>query len=208
MRLTIVLVFFTLWVSGLGAKGKRQAPSHHNVGELYGNIGRKLAEVKKLAPACAGKISSVLDDVDRMYKATNTSLHQDHATLKELETRTLESAVLQKELLLAKQESENLKQSLQAAQLQVERKHAEVISLKEQNTQLAQKHSSQTDLIAAEISKIDEQLAAGVEKRDGAKPGNASKKEAVAGVSGEIKKDAMLDQNLNLTSTSDPSSPR
>ena len=66
MRLTIVLVFFTLWVSGLGAKGKRQVPSHHNVGELYGKIGRKFEEVKKLAHACEGKISSVLDDVDRM----------------------------------------------------------------------------------------------------------------------------------------------
>lgn len=208
MRLTILLVFFVLSVSGLGAKGKRQASSHENVGQLYGNIGRKLAEVKKLAPACAGKISSVLDDIDRMYKTTNTSLRQDHATLKELETRTLESSVLQKELLLAKQESESLKQSLQAAQLQVERKHAEVISLKEQNTQLLQKHSSQADLIAAEISKIDEQIAAGIEKRDGIKPADTSKKEAVAGVSGEIKKDPMLDQNLNLTSTSDPSSPR
>ena len=50
----------------------------------------------------------VLDDVDRMYKATNTSLYQDQATFKESDIRTLESAVLQKELLLAKQKSENL----------------------------------------------------------------------------------------------------
>ena len=54
-----MLGFFTLSVGVLEAKGKRQTPSQHNVSELYGNIGRKLAEVKKLAPSCGGKISSV-----------------------------------------------------------------------------------------------------------------------------------------------------
>ena len=151
----------------------------------------------------------MLDDVDRMYKATNTSLYQDQATFKESDIRTLESAVLQKELLLAKQKSENLKQSLQVTQIKLEKNNAEVLSLKEHNTQLIQKYSSQTDLIAAEISKIDQQLATGVENNGGVKPsGNSLKKEASVGATEEIEKKAIADQNLNLTSTSDPSLPR
>lgn len=206
MRLVIVFVFFTFWVSGIEAKGKHHHASTQDVADLYRNIGRKLAEVKKIAPVCAAKISSVLDDVDRMYKASNTSINQDHAAMKELETRTLESAVLQKELLLAKQESEHLKQSLHTVQLQVQKEHAQVILLKEQNTQLVQKQSMQADLISAEISKIDKQLAAGVEKQNDIKSDTA--KQDIASASIETKKMAILNQNLNLTSTSEPSSPR
>lgn len=206
MRLLIVAVLLVLITNPVEAKSKRGAPQ--DVSELYQNIGRKLAEVKKMAPACAHKIGSVLDDVDRMYKATSTSVQQDNATMKELETRTLESAVLQKELLTAKQESEILKQTLHEAQLKmlslskdIERERLQVSFLKEQNIQLARKGNAQQDLISDEISKLDKQLAT-----DQASMGQQNNSQVSA--ERDAKKIAMRNQNLNLTSTSEPSSPR
>lgn len=213
MRLLVMSVFWVLIMSGAAARS-RQGTMAADVSELYGSIGRKLAEVKRLAPACAAKISSVLDDVDRMYKATSMSVQQDSVTLKELETRTLESTVLQKELLAAKQESEILKQTLHEAQLKmlaltkdVEKERVQVQLLKEQNTQLLQKTApAQTDLISAEISKLDKQLAIGGGAASSTMNTGQEKIENKAPQ--DAKKVALLHQNLNLTSTSDPNSPR
>ncbi len=207
MRLLIVAVLLVLIFNQ--AEAKSRSSVSRDVSELYQNIGRKLAEVKKMAPACAHKIGSVLDDVDRMYKATSTSLHQDSATIKELETRTLESTVLQKELLAAKQESEAMKQIVQESQLKmlslskdIEKERMQVSLLKEQNNKLAQKsNGSQADMISDEISKLDKQLATGESVTSRQKNAQLPQEQAT-------KKVALRDQNLNLTSTSEPSSPR
>ncbi|MBM3887084.1 hypothetical protein FJ364_04075 [Candidatus Dependentiae bacterium] len=214
MRLIIVSIFlFCTAVPTTILYGAANDQQLHNASQLYRKIGRKLTDIKKEAPTCGNKISSVLDDVDRMYNLINSSLHTDETTMKELETRTIESAVLQKELLLAKQESENLKQSLQAAQIQVEKEHAQVVLLKEQHMQLVEKQSLQSDLISAELSKIDKQLTPDIEKnKEGASVIQAKEQDKMVASPKEShgggQKIAILGQNLNLTSTSDPSSPR
>ena len=215
MRLIAVSIIFIFCINFMDARSK-DTTQHDEVASLYKNIGQNLALIKQNTPAsCAHKISSVLDDVDRMYNATHNLLKQDHASIKELEIRTLESTVLQKELLLAKQESEELKQSLQEKELTIKKTQAQVSVLKEQNSQLLTKKSSDNDLISAEISKLDKQLASGFEK-EGMKSDkkNSTAKELPESIPGaDTQKIALdnkttFDQNLNLTSTSEPSSPR
>lgn len=177
-----------------------------DVDDLYKKIGARLADVKKQAPACAATIGLVLDDFDRMYKATRVSQQQDNAAMKELETKAIENAVLQKELTTAKQEAAALKQVAQEDQLKVveltkelEKERAQVAILKEQNNQLQQKTGQQQDLISAEISKIDKQF--------GAKSSSSTKENDTAPVSARNGA-TVPNQNLNRTSTSEPISPR
>jgi chromosome segregation ATPase len=213
MRLIMGLLITLFLFTNVLAKHKR--PSSGEIAELYSKIGRKLAAVKKLAPDA--KVSSVLDDIDRLKEAADSALSQDSAAMSELETRTLESSVLEKELLAAKQENESLRQSMGDLQLKivvlgkdVERERAQVALLKEQNAQLIQKGTNQADLISAEISKIDKQLA-GVDKAGlvASSPGSSKADVSKKSASLESEKTAELSpQNLNLTSTSDPSSPR
>jgi hypothetical protein len=170
--------------------------STSEVTSLYADIGNKLAEVKKMAPATAGRIGAVLDNVDRMYQLSKNSLSQDGATMLALEERTLESTVLQNELLKSKQESELLKQALVEAQAkideltkQVEKGNMTVQVLKEQHaavlTHKKEAVSQAADPITAELTRqlLDKPVAQGG-------------------------KQGIAPQNLNLTSTSDPSSPR
>ena len=137
---------------------------------LYEGIGKNLAEVKKASTAAtSATIGSVLDDVDRLYNATRVSQEQDHASMKELETKTIENVVLQKELLAAKQETELLKQTLQDTQTKVARlsnevdaERAQKVHLKKQNTQLLQKVSQKNDMLSdEEMSHLNQQLSSG-----------------------------------------------
>lgn len=209
MRLVVILLICILNAFFLDAKKIR--PSSTIAAELYSNIGRKLAEVKKIAPQVAPKISSVLDDVDRLKAAADSVSNQDRVLMSELETRTLESSVLEKELIATKQENDALKQSLQDLQIKVvvltkdlERERAQLVVLKEQNAQLQRKESSQADLISAEISKIDKQLKASEKPKQAAR---LLEEERVIRPE-KIFLPIERSQNLSLTSTSDPSSPR
>lgn len=201
-RVVMVLLMFNVFAS---LEAKQKSKISVEIAKLYEKIGRNLAEVKRKAPVCATKIGSVLDDVDRLYKATSTSLRQDSATMKELETRTIESTVLQKELFSAKQESEDLKQTIQKAESrtlalskELDEHRKQLLVLKEQNILLAKKSAAPPqDLVADEMSKLDKQLATGDQKS----PVQGSKKVA-------MQNQYNLNQNLSLTSTSEPSSPR
>ena len=189
---------------GLAAYGLHVQAKPGDVADLYTKIGARLAEVKKQAPVCAPTIGLVLDDFDRMYNATRVSQQQDNAAMKELETKAIENAVLQKELTTAKQQVAALKQVAQEDQLRVmaltkelEQERAQVAILKEQNNQLLQKTGQQQDLISAEISKIDKQFSTG------AKDSGASQVPL-----GALSEAPATNQNLNRTSTSEPISPR
>lgn len=174
--------------------------------ELYGSIGRKLAQIKKEFPDAASKIGSVLDDVDRMKQAVDSVARQDRAAMKELETRTLEISVFEKELLLAKQENEVLKQSVTDLKLQVvalEKKvvegRAQIALLKEQNEQsLKQKRDTPSDLISAKVvSEIDKQLAVGGDKA--ASPVTKKPAEAIDPSSERIKTLDAVESAANVT---------
>lgn len=198
----LVVGFFSLFVCGVHIQAKSG-----DVDDLYASIGARLADVKKQAPACAPTLGLVLDDFDRMYKATRVSQQQDNAAMKELENKTIENAVLQKELLAARQEADALKQVMQEARLkiaaltkEVEAERAQAAVLKEQNAQLQKKAGQQNDLISAEISKIDKQLSTGAK--------NDLVTKDSAPTSAVVPSETVQNQNLNRTSTSEPSSPR
>ena len=202
MRVLTAMVFFSVTVCGVHMQGKSG-----DVDELYTSIGARLADVKKQAPACAATLGVVLDDFDRMYKATKASQQQDTAAMKELENKVIENASLQKELLAAKQRLEALEQVVQEDQLkiaaltkEVEKERAQAAALKEQNAQIQQKtgQQQQQDLLSAEISKMA--------KSDlGIKESGAAAPVTTPGPTQNV---ATSGQNLNRTSTSEPSSPR
>jgi hypothetical protein len=203
----IIVMLFSMVLIG-EIKTQEKQVGLNDVKRLYLSIGQKLAEIKKIIPqASASKIGSVLDDVDGLYNVTATAAQRDKAILKELETRTLESTVLQKELLVAKQESECLKQLLHEAQLKivavskdVEKEHAQAALLKEQNNQLGQK-LQQNEALSHEIAKLDKQVASAAQST------KKFTKNDVLLAAGKAQS-TIKNQNLNLTSTSDPSSPR
>ena len=200
MRVIATTIFFSGVVCGAYIQAK---PG--DVDELYTSIGARLADVKKQAPACAPVLGVVLDDFDRMYKATKVSQQQDNAAMKELENKVIENASLQKELSAAKQRLEALEQMVQEDQLKIaaltkelEKERAQAAQLKEQNAQIQQKTGSQQDLISAEISKMA--MTKGGDEKIASSRRPSTPDVALAG--------AEPNQNLNRTSTSDPSSPR
>lgn len=164
-----------------------------DIGKLYASIGERLASIKKQAPACASIIGLVMDDFDLMYEASRVSQQQERDVMKELEKQTIENARLREELASTKAKNEILKQVAEEAQRKIddlakesEKVRTQVASLKEQNTLLQKKTGSPQDLISAEI---DKQFAGGVQDP--------------VSLQGQNK-----NQNLSLSSTSEPSSPR
>ena len=151
------------------------------VAELYSNISNSLGEIRKKAPACSSTIRTVQDSVDALYGVVQD---KEKDSKKEVETLKLESEVLQKELLSAKQESEGLKTEIQNAKLEL---------------QGATKDLEKERL---QVALLKEQLA---QMRTSQPPADADKKPSTAKKQADAQDIA---QNLNRTSTSDPSSPR
>lgn len=165
----------------------------NNIGVLYQEIGHKLAEVKKTNPTHATKISSIFDSLDRLYQVASNAVKKDAEMQQELETRTLESTVLQKELLTAKQESENLKQMLDEAQIKIKKLEKEQATLAALNAK--KQHSIN---MASNNTTTQSEMH---------QTYNSYKKYA-QGTADYGQNTEMSPQNLNLTSTSEPSSPR
>lgn len=170
----------------------RESETHMD--SLYKQIGNQLVSIKKEYPACQSKIYLVLDQVDKMYNLAKTKNQQTEHLKETLKTKELENGTLQNEFVTVKNALDTTQAKLEATIRSLEQEKKLVAKLtEEKRTLLAKKQTEHEKKATKELTP---------QAQD-----NTLSKQAPQDLS-DFETQIAKGQSLNLTSTSEPNSPR
>ncbi|QQR49796.1 hypothetical protein IPF37_03065 [bacterium] len=171
-----------------------------NLETFYKKVGEELVAIRQEFPQSQPKVYRILDHVDQLYKKAETAMKkkeelvaQKDALTAQLTKHNQEMTTLQQEVAQLKQAFEKNQQELARAHARLKQEQGRVVDLAKQKKVLQQK--KHVDICAEE--NAEQPLLADQEKIE-----EKSSDELLS----MINDDDL--QNLNLTSTSDPMSPR
>ncbi|MBX9830587.1 hypothetical protein K2X40_01395 [Candidatus Babeliales bacterium] len=161
------------------------------IASVYKKVGDELVAIRQAFPESQPKVYRILDHVDQLYKKAKSAVQKREELAAQLAKQTQETEALQKETAQLKQTLEKNQQELARAQARLEQEKARTSFLAQEEKKLLVKEKK-LNVAAKQPQKSEAQ-----EKIEEKSPDE---------LLSMIDEDDL--QNLNLTSTSDPRSPR
>lgn len=182
MKKTLIFSYLVMIIS-LGLTSRkvfcREIRETH-MDTLYKQIGDQLVNIKKEYPACQSKIYVVLDQVDKMYNMAKIKGQQSDQLKETLKNKELENGALQNELVAVKTTLDTTHAKLETTMRNLEQEKKLVAKLSEEKN--GDDHRQTKDSTTTQ-KQVSTELA-------------------------DFEAQVTKDQSLNLTSTSEPKSPR
>jgi len=167
--------------------------------DLYKKVGTELVGIRKEYPATQPRIYRLLDRIDKIYNTVKTSLNAQQDMQAQLKEKNLETMTLQNELVSMKGKLDSVQEKFEMTtkNLEIATKSLEIE--KKYSDKLAQE---KTELLTKKHKQKREQKKNNREKKK--KKKELTRKDEYHDLDETLSKL----QSLNLTSSSDPSSPR
>jgi len=119
----------------------------HNVQDLYKKIGDDLIAIRKEFVGAQSKVFSVLDQIDKMYNITKSTLQKNQELAKTVKRHVTENAWLKNEVVSVRKELSSAKKTLESAQNSIDDAHVKLANEKEQAQLLVQEKSKLADRV-------------------------------------------------------------
>ncbi|MBY0353014.1 hypothetical protein K2W90_01460 [Candidatus Babeliales bacterium] len=161
------------------------------IASVYKKVGDELVAIRQAFPEAQPKVYRILDHVDQLYKKAKSAVQKREELAAQIAKQTQEAQALQQEVVHLKQALAQSQQELSRAQARLEQEKARTSFLAEEEKKLLEKEKK-LNVAAKQPQKSEAQ-----EKIEEKSPDE---------LLSMIDEDDL--QNLNLTSTSDPRSPR
>lgn len=201
LRLVLVLLISGIlgWTISSFAEDDQQ-----RVQDLYKKIGDDLITIRKEFSGAQPKVFSVLDQIDKMYSITKSTMQKNQDLSKDLKRHAAENLWLKNEVVNVRKELSSAKQTIEATQNSLEDVHTKLEDEKKEARLLAQEKNTLEDKVQnLEMQKPEKKKTLDiVDVGDGERDKNH---EVLAHVGKQRGRESY---NFNRTSTSEPSSPR
>lgn len=133
-----------------------------NVQVLYKKIGDDLIAIRKEFVGAQSRVFSVLDQIDKLYNITKSTLQQNQELSQTIKKQATENTWLKNEVLSVRKELSSTKKTLETAQSSVDEVHAKLAQEKEQAQLLAQEKNK----LAGRVEDLEKQKKVAAKKAD------------------------------------------
>jgi len=137
----VVILLVNSRVSGVTDDGQ------HNVQDLYKKIGDDLIALRKEFVGAQSKVFSVLDQIDKMYNITKSTIQKNQELVKTVKRHVTENTWLKNEVVSVRKELSTAKKTLESAQNSIDDAHVKLANEKEQAQLLVQEKSKLADRV-------------------------------------------------------------
>jgi len=162
MRIYLLLGLLILLIQNMIVLAGNDGQHNANVQSLYKKIGDDLIAIRKEFVGAQSRVFSVLDQIDKMYNITKSTLQQNQELSQTIKKQATENTWLKNEVLSVRKELAATKKTLETAQSSIDDAHTKLAQEKEQAQLLAQEKSK----LVGQVEDLEKQKKVAAKKAD------------------------------------------